>query len=229
MRRLLVLAAAVLTIGSASARAATIDVSIAGDIVAADGRCSLREAVSAANTDAAVFPGAGECAPGQFADTIVLPAGTYTLAIPGASENANATGDLDLTSAATIVGAGAGSTTIDADGKDRALDVLGGSKLTISDVTITGGHAPNGAAGDPMTAADADSGTAGDATAGPGGAGEDGGGVRSTGALTISDAVITASRAGNGGAGGAATAGSTTRVSGGTGGDTPPRGRGGRG
>src|SRR5689334_6861016 len=121
MRRLLVLAAGVLTVGAASARAATIDVTVAADAVAADGRCSLREAITAANTDAAVFPDAGECPAGQFADTIVLPAGTFTLAIAGTGEDANASGDLDVLSALTLVGAGAGATTIDADGKDRVL------------------------------------------------------------------------------------------------------------
>ena len=49
-----------------------------------DADCSLREAIVAANA-------AGG------ADTITLPAGTYTLVIAGMGEDASATGDLDIT------------------------------------------------------------------------------------------------------------------------------------
>ena len=49
--------------------------------------CSLREAIQAANTDAAV----DDCPAGSGADTITVPSGTYTLSIPGANEDANAT------------------------------------------------------------------------------------------------------------------------------------------
>ena len=58
-----------------------------------DADCSLREAIGAANAAAG-------------ADTITLPAGIYTLSIAGASENANATGDLDITADLNITGAG---------------------------------------------------------------------------------------------------------------------------
>ena len=63
----------------------------------ADGKLSLREAITAAN--ASVFP-----------DTIVLPAGVFRIARSGAGEDGNATGDLDIASRMTIRGAGAGST-----------------------------------------------------------------------------------------------------------------------
>lgn len=46
-----------------------------------DADCSLREAIGAAN----LVPGA-----------VVIPNGTYALSITGASENTNATGDLDV-------------------------------------------------------------------------------------------------------------------------------------
>ena len=149
MRRLLVLAGGILALGGgeSSAGAATIEVTIADDLRAADGRCSLREAIDVANADAAEFPNAGECPAGEGADTIVLSAGTFKLAITGAKEGDNATGDLDVLSTATIAGAGAASTTIDADGKDRALDVIDGVTLTIRNVTVTGGHAPDGGPG----------------------------------------------------------------------------------
>src|SRR2546422_794439 len=68
-----------------------------------DGVLSFREAVLAANAS-------------PKADTINLPAGTYTLALAGAGEDHAATGDLDIKGDLTISGAGAEQTTIDAAG-----------------------------------------------------------------------------------------------------------------
>lgn len=77
---------------------------IAGNGTCADavGACSLRAAITEANA----FAGA---------DTITLPAGTYTETLAGASENANAGGDFDITSDITINGAGAASTIVQAN------------------------------------------------------------------------------------------------------------------
>jgi CSLREA domain-containing protein len=58
--------------------------------------CSLREAVLNANA-----------CPGPH--TITLPAGGYTLTIPGINEDAGETGDLDITKDLTIIGIGAPS------------------------------------------------------------------------------------------------------------------------
>lgn len=98
-----------------------------------DGVTTLREAVIAANNS-----------PGD--DTITLPAGTYTLGIAGAGENAAATGDLDITDTTgslTIIGAGAETTIIDAGGatglNDRVFEVLSGVVVNVSGVTVTGG------------------------------------------------------------------------------------------
>jgi len=74
--------------------------------------CSLRGAIIEANALAG-------------ADTINLPAGTYTLTIPGTFEDASATGDLDITDDLTISGAGAATTIIDADAIDRVFHVRG--------------------------------------------------------------------------------------------------------
>ena len=138
-----------LTLGSASgASAATIAVSVGDDVVAADGQCSLREAITAANTDSAPFAGAGECAPGSGADTVVLPAGSFKLTLAGAGDDSNFIGDLDvLGTELTITGAGAALTTIDANALDRAIDVRTGRNATIRDLTVTGGRAPDGANG----------------------------------------------------------------------------------
>jgi CSLREA domain-containing protein len=66
-----------------------------------NGVCTLRAAIQEANA-----------LPGD--DTITVPAGTYTLTIPGRDEYFAATGDFNITSNITINGAGAGSTIIQA-------------------------------------------------------------------------------------------------------------------
>jgi CSLREA domain-containing protein len=120
------------------AHAATITVNTTDDELNNDGDCSLREAIQAANTDTAV----SGCAAGNGADTITLPAGFYTLTIAGAGENANATGDLDITDDLTINGDGEGITIIQAgtnstNGIDRVLNVYAaGAIVEINDVTI---------------------------------------------------------------------------------------------
>ncbi len=70
-------------------------------------------------------------------DDISLPAGTYTLALPGTNEDAGSTGDLDVTANEnlTIHGSGATVTIIDGGNLDRVLEVISGT-LTIEDVTI---------------------------------------------------------------------------------------------
>jgi len=66
---------------------------------------------------------------------------TYVLAIAGADEDANATGDLDVTAGGPLRIEGSGST-IDADGIDRVIHVLASGELTVDGVTITGGDRP---------------------------------------------------------------------------------------
>jgi len=82
------------------AHAATIGVTTAGDELNSDGDCALREAIQAANTDTAV----DACTAGNGADIIEVPAGTYTLSIAGSEEDANATGDLDVTGGSSASG-----------------------------------------------------------------------------------------------------------------------------
>lgn len=100
--------------------------------------CSLRQAISAAQTDAVV----GGCPAGAGADSILLPAGVYRLTIPGMDEGGNLTGDLNVTGpdALTIEPAGDGRVVIDANGIDRALNHFGAGSLAIRDLTIRGGR-----------------------------------------------------------------------------------------
>jgi CSLREA domain-containing protein len=138
--------------------AASIAVTTTVDELNADGDCSLREAVRAANTNAAV----DACPAGQNdqTDTITVPAGTYTLTLAG-SDNDAAVGDLDLRDNAAvddlvITGAGAATTIIQACAVeqlledcpagqgvvDRVLHLLD-AHVAISGVTIRHGRAPD--------------------------------------------------------------------------------------
>ena len=90
--------------------------------------CTLRAAIQASNANQ------------NQTDTIVLPAGVYTLTIPGRNENAAATGDLDIMDAVNITGAGASSVIIDGNGIDRVFDVFANGTTTISGVTIRNGN-----------------------------------------------------------------------------------------
>ncbi|HJU39007.1 MAG TPA: CSLREA domain-containing protein, partial [Tahibacter sp.] len=99
---------------AASAAASTVAVNTTADTVANDGACSLREAVTAANTFAASGAAAGECGralPPPY-DRIEIPAGDYRLTRAGTGENGNANGDLDVRASVEIVGAGADVVTI---------------------------------------------------------------------------------------------------------------------
>lgn len=147
----------------------------AGACSGAAGDCSLRQAISKANAD-------------TTNDTITVPAGDYKLTIPGANEDNNATGDLDVNKALgtlTISGAGARSTTIDATGLgDRVLEVVAGT-ADISGFTLTGGSPPYSG---PVSG--------------------DGGAINNDGTLTLSDSTITGNTSPDDG-GGVSSSGST--------------------
>ncbi|HSO26899.1 MAG TPA: CSLREA domain-containing protein, partial [Anaerolineales bacterium] len=122
-----------------SAAGATIEVTSVVDVLADDGDCTLREAIQAANLDEAV----GGCPAGAGADTIVLPAGVYTLSRAGTYEDANQTGDLDILAGLTILGAGQDITTVDGGQIDRVFHILlPGTRVQMEALSITGGAAP---------------------------------------------------------------------------------------
>src|SRR5438552_18685246 len=136
------LAALLASDGTLSAASFTVNSTIdavdanPGDGICDDGggRCTLRAAIMEANA----LPGA---------DTIVLPAGTYTLSIPGAGEDVGATGDLDTTDDVRIAGslivngsAEPGSV-IDAAGLDRVIQIIGPIAVEMRGVALQNGDA----------------------------------------------------------------------------------------
>jgi hypothetical protein len=150
MRRLLtVLSLTALLIGlvtvaglSPAAAGVTITVQSFRDATQAssNGKCSLRAAVSAANSNMAnLFCGHNET---SGTDTIMLKAGTYTLEDDG-NDDDNELGDLDVDGDLVIRGAGADRTTIDASDlspSGRLFDILSGT-VTLRDLTLRGGDA----------------------------------------------------------------------------------------
>lgn len=96
-------------------------------------------------------------------DTVVVPPGTYTLSLSPSGEDLNGGGDLDVLDALVIAGGGAETTVLDAGGIDRALEVLG-AEVTVSGLTVRGG----------ITTLD-------------------GGGIRTTGKLTLREVVVAGS------------------------------------
>ncbi len=94
----------------------TTDSNAAGGCIGAAGDCSLRQAIAVA-------------APGE---TVVVPAGTYPLALGG----------LTVTQAVNIQGAGAGATSVVVDGgtSAHAFVVSSSEQVTISGMTISAGH-----------------------------------------------------------------------------------------
>jgi CSLREA domain-containing protein len=108
-----------------------------------DGACSLREAVQAINNAANFGNCVATIVPDGYGtnDRINLPAATYTLSIDGTNEDANATGDLDVTKPITIARTGVGTVTLSQAlaTDDRILDSHDVA-LTLLDLTVSGGE-----------------------------------------------------------------------------------------
>jgi CSLREA domain-containing protein len=88
--------------------------------------CTLRAAIQEANA----------C---EGEHTINLPSGNYVLSLPGAGENAAATGDLDITGNLTITGYQTNRPIIDANKIDRVFHILGGASVSLSNLVIQNG------------------------------------------------------------------------------------------
>jgi cysteine-rich repeat protein len=100
-----------------------------GRCATSTGRCTLRAAVQEANAT----PGA---------DEIILPSGSYRLALAGGGEDAAASGDLDLADDVRLTGMGADQSDIDGQGLHGVLQVLPGVTAEITQLTISGGLQP---------------------------------------------------------------------------------------
>ena len=132
-----------------SAMAATITVNETADAyINGDGRCSLREAIIAANTDAPL----DACPAGTGDDDVIqLAAAAYPLSIANGmntDEDLGVRGDLDVLESLTIQGPTTGTATINAMGIDRVMNVIGtATVLNLRGVTLRGGAAPAGTFG----------------------------------------------------------------------------------
>jgi hypothetical protein len=121
------------------ARAIDITVDVLGDPVpdgCTPGSCSLREAVTLANNLAGP-------------DRILLPATPglpLQLSIPGASDNTNATGDLDVLDDLEIIGTGAATTVLVQTAADRVLNTVmaADKRLLLRGLSIQGGRSFSG-------------------------------------------------------------------------------------
>ncbi len=160
--RFLLFAIIFLFASTGPASAAVINVNSTDDnLTAGDGNCTLREAIRNANTDSDTT--GSDCTAGSGADIINVPAGTYTLTLGPAGDDAALSGDLDITDAdgLTITGAGAATTIIQActvDQKtalcpagqgivDRVFHILdSGTVVEIYDLTIQNGFIGGAAA-----------------------------------------------------------------------------------
>lgn len=142
---------ALLALAPLAADAAQITVNDAGTaLLAGDGRCTLREAMRAANTDTASGVAAGECAAGSGADTIVLAAATqlYTLAVVDAVGTSGSNGLPIVVTPITIEGNGATLQRSGAAGTPdfRLFEVAPNGNLTLRNLHLRNGRAQNGGA-----------------------------------------------------------------------------------
>ncbi|MDH4183185.1 MAG: CSLREA domain-containing protein [Nitrospinota bacterium] len=166
--------------------AAVITVSTTADTVVNDGSCSLREAVNNVNSVGADTTG-GDCVTAAGGDTISVPAGIYIL-----------TGELSIAQTATVQGAGAASTVIDANLNGRAINSTGPA-LTIVGVTIKNGFVNCPACGGGGVRADGDVTVTNCIFTGNNSATDIGGGVYSMLSVTITGSTFSGNTANAGG------------------------------
>jgi CSLREA domain-containing protein len=163
----------------------TINVNTTADVVGNDGVCSLREAITAANTDAPSGALPGECPAGSGSDVVNVPPGTYNL---NGSELAPA-------SAMTVAGTGPTASILDGTGAHRVLSVPTGT-VSLSGLTIRNGSAAQGAgiANSGVLTVTSSTITGNTAT-------DQGGGIFNGGTLTVSNSTIAGNTATNQGGG----------------------------
>jgi CSLREA domain-containing protein len=193
MRRALATSVLLLLLAAPAAPAAPADVTVttASDTTAVDGVCSLREAIAAAAAHAST----ADC-PG------VAASGTTTIALGATSYPLGAQLEVPLGADIALAGAGTATTKI-GPSLGRVLQIDAGATVALSQLTITGGSVPAGAAGTAVT---------------NGANGAAGGGILNNGTLAATDVTIANNTSGSGGHGFNATA-ANGATNGGNGGD----------
>jgi len=192
--------ALVLALGQSPLQAATIRV---------NARCTLVDAIRAANTDAA----RGECRAGRGADTIVLPAGSTQTLRRVHNSTYGPTGLPVISSPITIEGQGSTIVRASEAPEFRMLALSSTGELTLNETTVSGGAVPApSSADDPTyrgggmanyggTVTVRNSTISGNAASGLYGYGGSGGGVVNSGFLTVINSTISgnSTRYGQGG------------------------------
>ena len=138
-------AALLLALGQGVGTAATITVTTNNPNIAADGECSLIEAIVNANNDAATYP---DCAAGSAADTIVLPANA-NITLLNANGTTQYNGPIGLpriTSQITIQGNGARISRPANAPNFGLMGVEYPGDLTLDNMTLSGGASAGGGA-----------------------------------------------------------------------------------
>jgi hypothetical protein len=194
-------AALLLALGQGVGAAATITVTTSDPNIAADGQCSLIEAIINANNDAATHP---DCPTGSGADTILLP-GNTNLTLNSVNgflygTNSGPHGLPPIASQITIEGNGA---TISRQGSAPAFGLIAvrfSGDLTLQNVTLNGGSSfgglfSNGTVSIKNSTISANT----------------GGGVSSSGTLTIAASTISGNTT-NAGGGGVSNYGGTVAI-----------------
>ena len=130
-------AALLLALGQGPATAATITVTTSNPNIAADGQCSLIEAIVNANNDAATH---ADCLAGSGADTIVLPANANVILTTVQALDGRDTVGLPLiTSPITIEGNGATIARAASAPAFGLISVRFTGNLTLQNLTLSGG------------------------------------------------------------------------------------------
>jgi CSLREA domain-containing protein len=168
------------------ADAATITVNTTDDELNSDGDCSLREAITAANTNTAV----DNCAAGASgADTIVISvSGTVALGSPLPV----------VIESLTINGPGANVLTVSGQSNYVVFVASGGITLTISGMTISDGNNSSGSGGGIINPATSTLNLS-DSVVAFNQAGTNGGGIANGGTLVVNNVTFKGNSAGSGG------------------------------
>jgi hypothetical protein len=124
-------------------QAMTISVAPGAVAIAADGQCSLIEAIVNANTDAMTY---ADCIAGSGADVIdLVPNGIYTLTVADNSDGNDGPNGLPMiASSVTIDGHGAVITRGDGAPNFRIFFVQNIGVLTLNDITVSNGNPGHG-------------------------------------------------------------------------------------